>query len=577
MAERMVALSDGSARPWRAGGTADGRPQAQAPQLQGTVLGGDRVLRESPCCRIVKIATRAARKACQGRARVWPAVLFWLVSYAALAWAGKWLWQAHSIVSSELVLWDASRILALRVHPPDPTAVLLSYPPLIPFLALISGSAANAAALLGATVATLLSRLWRRAGVPWLWLMLILLHPVFIVGALERPEELARAGFLAIMLYCDLEYLAQAPQAQGANGAGQSTAARASPTADCGEGRTGLPSNGRSGDGLILLYCGAFAFGALALVDAQVWPLCIYAGGVLVLAQRRAWLEHLSVLLVALVPAAFLSLAWSYLGWAQRVLASHPMQSLPALVDTLAEQGAQLVGTEPGRLQGLIGPLIALCCAAPACVLLLQTFVRSPGSVELPTYPWLASRRGRIAIGLLLATPVVDLLWNALWNRDSGPVAALLLALLAVPLLWRAQRVTRMTRRATGFLLVLGLLGGWVLVLQPGSVLQRSVQNVPMSYRDVAGVLNDRLQPGQHVLLDEVRALPLVALIDDSDALVLANNPAYGLAQLLPASLADYVVVSAGQPVPGDARAFAGDFDLLFAEDGTLLYSRRQP
>jgi hypothetical protein len=483
------------------------------------------------------------------RSSLVPMLLFWVTSYLALIVLGIWLWESRGVISSELLFWEANRTLAVGVDPPNPAVVMLTYPPLILFLAILSGSAINAAALLGATSFTLLARLWYRSGAPWSWLLLLLLHPTLLVCALEYPSLLLRATLLLVVLYCDARYLfSESPQ---------------------------------------LLFGGAFALGALALVDSRLWPFWIYLTIALLIARRRPARESLSLLLVALLPVVFLTVTWSYLTWTQTGAASFQVQTLPSATGagTWAQNG--LWGALSPRLAVTSGvqQLEILLKTAPAYILLLVLFVGqnwrrvrqddSLGSLS-------ESGRGRLSTILLMSAPLADLLLNSVGGATHLSVLQVALPLLGIPLLWSTLRPNLAWRWAAGVLLLAGFMWSWVLALEPGTavpqdlVRQAAVQEVRPAYREVADLLNAQLGPGQRVLMDEEQVEPLVALIHDSRALLLSHHPGFAVAQYLPEEWADYVVATDYQTRPPEEYSrLLAHFDLIYQNNGLCLFRKR--
>ena len=102
-------------------------------------------------------------------------------------------------------------------------------------------------------------------------------------------------------------------------------------------------------------------------------------------------------------------------------------------------------------------------------------------------------------------------------------------------------------------------------------------------YRQAAGELNGRLQPGERVLLDDAQLYPVVALVAAPGALLLPHDATYGVANQCPDGLAAFVVLSVPEGPLGKVELTQAwgtrlrDYDVLVDAGRVRLYQLARP
>lgn len=433
-----------------------------------------------------------------------------LLAYVALAGFNIWLWEKQGIIAANLIGWEAARRVLVGVDPPDMAVLLSSEPASLYYLVLLSGAAFNAAALLGALAVVLVAaRLQRTAAPAWL-LPLIILQPAFVLAALYYPALLLHSLLFTATLRSVLRYLRTAEH--------------------------------------VWLLTTALLLAVTALTGPPEWWLWLSLGLILTV-RARTWAELLSLFLVLLFPALFIS---QTLGLLRRDLV--PLW-LPAVAP--APHDVPLVFWVGVPLVYLL-LLVSLCYRRPATT--QHAHVRLRLVLALPL----------IAAGIVLSDTTAHV-------YDLAPQWQVLVPLLLLlPVLWSAapQRRRRRLALVVGLLLAASLALGWVGVLRTPSeantllapVLPATAPAAPHSQlaglRAAVARLNAELQPGQRVLASSSIQMPLVAWLDDPAALFLPHQLDYTVALQQPADWADYLVLTAPR---------AGGPTLLWGRDRTQL------
>jgi len=555
-------------------------------------------------------------------------IILWLSSYLLFVFFNIWLWESQGAISVELMYLEARKALIFDLWQPHLESLVLTDAPLPLYLALLSGAAFNGAAILGASSVTLLALLFRRTRTPWFWFPLIVLHPAWLLLATQYPTALMRTLLLGGALAFVLAYL-------------------------------------RKNETFPLLM-GGLTLSALVLVDAHLWPLYLIFAAAIALARPRTNLEQLTLFLMILFPAFFLTGGWFYLNWVQSgdpFFYQHSPYAALANTDAWANVSLwQQYSALPVR-----DAFSTLLRFAPAYLLLLVLAIASgirwlklrkdatndeqqatsPSSVP-PRKRRTSTRRswtrqewlawvGLVAVFLL---PAIDGILASNNGRGTWAPLAVTFPLLTLPLLWHVLRTTRFTLpffRDAGaalstILLIGGLVTGWYNVWQQESeaqhLLHRAVSAAPaleapisgfvlfidslsdqlsdMSpnplfetrrsqeieepttssklapFYDVAGLLNQQIEPGTRLFFDHAELFPLLVLIEQKDAFLLPYQLEYDLARQEPAHWADYIVIadprsSLGRRNPWGQRyeERLSDFDLLLQRGDLLLYKRR--
>ncbi len=416
-------------------------------------------------------------------------ILLWLGSYLLFALFNIWLWESQGTISVELMYLEARKALIFDLVEPHLESLVLTGAPLPLYLTLLSGAAFNGAAILGATSVTLLVFLFHHTRTPWFWLPLIVLHPAWLLLATQYPTALMRTLLLGGVLAFVLSYL-------------------------------------RYGETFQLLMSG-LTLSAIVLVDATLWPLYLIFAAAIALARPRTKLEQLTLFLMILFPAFFLTLGWYYLNWVQSGDAFfHQHSPYAALANTDAWANVSLwqqysalpvrdtfdtlLRFAPGYLLLL---LLAICSGirwlvrpeevkedqkqAVLDASASQDKNRTRVSLSWARKEWLAWV-GLVGIFLF---PAIDGILASSNGRGMWAPLAVALPLFTIPLLWHVLRTTRFTplffRDAGGalstILLIVGLLTGWYSVWQQESEAQhlvhRTVSAMPALEAPISGLV----------------------------------------------------------------------------------------
>ncbi len=486
---------------------------------------------------------------------------------AAFAAFDLWLLRARGAISSELLYWEAQRHLIEGADPPRLNLLVTSSQPLLLYLAAIGGSAIAAAAVAGMASILELGHGWWRAcrdagrGLAWLVpMVLTVAHPAVLLTAAQYPQPALRALLILSCITWLLRYA--------------------------------------EGGATYTLLVAAASLAGVGLLEPAPWVLWLYLALALLFSSARGRDEQLARVLMLLFPAVFLAVGRALLGlqlggglgpgqahWAG--CQATGADALSAAVDPNCVLSAGPISTLPAELT-------SLAVLVPAAVLMgvwaLGRVLANYGS-------------GRLGVALLLLLPLVEPLarpWLAPEAMAARPLDVML-PLLAMPLLasyaW-AHRFSWLGWGLSSLALAFGLVFGWAgLLLQPSgsplhpgtepAALMRSVTGQPAAWlqphRAVAAELDRRLQAGQRVLLDDTELYPVVALVAAPGALLLPNDPAYGIASQCPDGLADFVVLKVPDEPDGAAALAANwgarlsDYDTVVDSGAVQLYALARP
>jgi len=450
------------------------------------------------------------------------------LSIGALNW---WLWHDRQAFSTDLLFLQARAALAVEQTPP--TGVLLTAPPAVLYMTMLTGSAAWGAALAASIAIVVLVSIAARRRYRWVWAVPVLLQPVVVLGAVGYPGLLLATACMTAGVSGLVEYFRR-PR-------------------------------------LNALTSGALALGALVLLDWDMWPLWILLAAGIAVAMQESWPERLTLCLVALFPALAASATWLFLnrtdtGWAWY------FRDMPDL---------SLAHLEGWRMDAALappfGPYAIFACAASVCCL-------SPLVIGPREHGW----RLRAGVGIFLGAPLVMLVLRA-WL--TGPVSALQASAfgLATAVVIVGSLEGRALRTAAFLLMLIGAVPGWYGVLtgggEPAALVAAALTGVPVptvaDAARLAGTINERRRPVDRVLVDDMGLFPIVALLDEG-SWISSSSWDFRVAAEQPARWARFVVDAApGSPLAAQARLhvrqdiLVRDYTVAAVQGPLRLYERR--
>lgn len=491
----------------------------------------------------------------------------WLGSYLILSLLNIWLWETHSQISTELLYWQSRSHLVFSVSPPDLRSLVLTDAPLPMYVMLLSGSAFNGVALLGATGITMLALLFWRTRTPAPWLPLLVFHPALFMLASQYPTAFLRVILLATGLGFLLAYL-------------------------------------RRGDTVHLLIT-ALMLGTLVMVDLQLAPLYLILAATLLLARPGKVKEQITLLLIFLFPVAFMTISWLYLNWLQ---SDDPLYFWNSPYGALTNIEAWAI-MSPWQQTSVINhtlmtTLETLSRFAPTYFLFaliaiwkLRPWQRQGVAVDLHRPESISAWVG---LGLIFLLPIIDLFLAGRRGQAALPALTVSFALITLPFLWQIIRTAQIKFSlyqeityivlGTG-LLLLGTVSGWVSIWQTASEPQQLLHatfNIPTAapvapFREIAGIINQELEPGDKVLFDHAELFPFLELLEDKDAIVLPYHVEYQLARQSPSRFVDYVIVPDPASILGSRLTWSAEpanrlenFDMITRRGDLFLFKRRE-
>ncbi len=460
-----------------------------------------------------------------------PIVVGLVVACVAIAAMNWWLWHDRQAFSTDLLFLQARAALALEQAPP--TGVLLTAPPAVLYMTMLTGSAVWAAALAASIAVVVLASIAARRRSRFVWALALVVQPVVVLGASGYPGLLLATACMAAAVSGLVEYFR----------------------------RPRLNS----------LTNGALALGALVLLDWDMWPLWIVLAAGITIAVRHPWPERLTLCLVALFPALAASGTWLYLnrtdtGW------TWFFRDMPEL---------SLAHLEGWRIEAALsppfGPFAIFACAAAALLF-------SPIVIGWRDAGW----RLRAGIAILLGAPLVMLVLRT-WL--AGPVPALQASAfgLATGVVVIGSLEGRALRAAAFVLLLIGAVPGWYGVLtaggEPAALVAAAVRGTPVptlaGAARLAGTIQDKRGPLDRVLVDDVGLFPVVALLDEG-SWISSSSWDFTIAAQQPAHWARFVVdAEGGSPMAAQSRLhvrpdiLARDYTIAAVEGPLRLYERR--
>jgi len=454
-----------------------------------------------------------------------------IVACLSIAALNGWLWHDRQAFSTDLLFLQARAALALEQAPP--TGVLLTAPPAVLYMTMLTGSAVWGAALAASIAIVVLVSIAARRRYRWVWAVPVLLQPVVVLGAVGYPGLLLATACMTAGVSGLVEYFRK-PR-------------------------------------LNSLTNGALALGALVLLDWDMWPLWIFLAAGIAIAMQQSWPERLTLCLVALFPALAASATWLYLnrtdtGWAWY------FRDMPALSLAHLEGWRMDAASAPP-----FGPFAIFACAAS--VLCLSPLVI--GSRE-------AGWRLRAGVAIFLGAPLAMLVVRT-WL--TGPVSALQASAfgLATALVVVGSLQGRALRTAAFVLLLISAVPGWYGVLtgggEPTALVGAALTGAPVravaDAARLAGTINERRRPLDRVLVDDIGLFPVVALLDEG-SWISSSSWDFSIASEQPARWARFVVDAApGSPLAAQSRlhlrqdVLARDYTVAAVEGPLRLYERR--
>jgi hypothetical protein len=465
--------------------------------------------------------------------RALPIWLLWLLTYAASAFVGSWLWRRVGIASLDLLFLDARARIAASA--PLASELLLSMPLLVFLPTLVSGSATLGAAFAMACTVAAAGAVLRAAGRSLWWLALLVLHPAIFVAGLEYPAVAAELGAVVTAV----------------------------------AGMTFYIRHRR----LDWLTCGGLALGALVLVDWRAWPFPLVVAAIMALWHRGEWREKATLVLVVIFPTLGLMTAWMAFNG---MITGRPFAFLERPLLALSRMDAWTVPTEEGGLTRLglavlMGPLLLL---APAWAVSVSR----------------EDRRTAISLMLLALSPLVlgplasagEMSAPALIAGACG-LAALLVTLTFMPR-------GRVAFAAAAALIATGVVAGHAVVFadraaEPARLAARLAGGGDSGrladLRACAEWLNARTTADDRVIFDDVQLFPLAGLLASNEAWIPSSSAEFWIARQQPVSWARFVVdvapdgPLARQAIRVDRDELARDYVLVRSLGELRVFERR--
>ncbi|HEX9871802.1 MAG TPA: hypothetical protein VGC99_25040, partial [Candidatus Tectomicrobia bacterium] len=426
-------------------------------------------------------------------------------------------------LAQDLEFLGAKALVAQYGPEPRLESIGFVFPPILLYGALIVGSPITLQVLLGALLVGLLARkltalpiaaVWR-----WSWLLLIVVHPAFVLMLVASPAWTLTTFFLMLV----------STQLWGMVNAGSLESSPVSP----------------SMFSLVLLGLG---LAPLMLLRYEAWLLLLVTGVILGLRyHQEPWPFQSTIIAMTLFMSLVFIGAWLYANW---LFTGDVAQFLTSPYSGLRLPGTEMFVQQAGFWASWREAGVWIAYVVPAYMV---------------TAAWVLWHTPRRILALCILLIPLMFPAVALWQGSFVPqLSRFGMVLGMLPLLWRQCPLTRFWQRSLITAMLMISVGSSAFLLQAGQQVPEETylwrifthQSLPpassvgqwadqqQAKRQVAEALSRHLSPGQHVLLDDVASFPVVYLVNDSRPFIMPYQYEFVPALQHPNLFADFILVS---------------------------------